>query len=612
MGRWFIALPLLALVCLYDSSVRVFAEDVVLTPEQQAWLVDVNSAGWRGTGYFGDVIIQPRDAPIFDEHLRPVLAAARQPDGPDVSGLNRILRISVAVDGWLGFHAVTEGTYYVGIRQGRHDVELHITDTEGRLIGVDGMSFTGSTGARPGVGGVAEGGGARSTVEAKWGGISASWQFVSRAAHDNAAGELESYRAGQIHILSDLPENAGLQELAEQCKAAVAANAELGGVELPDDVELRLYILQDLDRHSRVNRLVTDGQHEYQLGYTSHRTRYSYLRYHLQNDASAFESGLPRGVLEAAIHELHHQYMLHVYPTSRVAPLWLQEGLAEIATERGLALLSEDYAADFVRGMRTSLAHAAWGGLLPADEDLLRWRHSEVRPLYVSAWAVVREIDAEDGRLPDFVATVYEHTVHRSAKLAARRELDGMLDSITDVLTQQAEAVSGTFHSMYGLKDREGDALRVTSVQGRAALSVVPQPVRGPRVTMQGEYRWHPEIGRQLDFVLAVAEGREVLNMLKVAWMPDRVVLLRLEDGEWTNLTSFDFDTPLERGTADEPLWHEFTLTFQSDERTLRFETTGGRWVQFQVHEYVSVRNTIWGVGCFDGIAWFRNLQVSE
>jgi hypothetical protein len=165
---------------------------------------------------------------------------------------------------------------------------------------------------------------------------------------------------------------------------------------------------------------------------------------------------------------------------------------------------------------------------------------------------------------------------------------------------------------MYGMKDHDGDAWRVTSERGRGALIVQPQPVRGPQVTMRGEYRWHPELGTQLDFALAIAEGRETLGMLKFAWLPDRAVLLRLEDGEWTNIGAFEFDTPLERGTADEPLWHTFVLTYNSEEGTIRFETTGGRWVQFNLSEYVSIRNTICGVGCFDGIAWFRNIRVSE
>lgn len=587
------------------------AQQPALSTAQQEWLESIAAAGWSGTAIVGDVMLNARNAPVFSEHLRPVLALSGSEAKPDLSALDSIVQITVATPGWLGCSFVEPGVYTIGVAQEKHSMVMVLRNKVGEVLDKEGLWLLEPTDTLPSVGGVSAE--HRSTLRAAWGGVSFEWTFISREGHDALCGELQSYRAGQVHILSDLPDSAPLQELAELCHKAQPANEALCGRKLAEDVELRLFIIRDMDRYGAVNRLVADGQHEFQPGYTSQRLRHSYLRYYLKHDDAALALGLPGQMLMAAIHELHHQYMLYAMPSTREAPHWLIEGLAELATGRAMELLGEPYAGAHRREMLAELSHVARFGFMPSDEDLLSWMHGEdSRPIYAVAWRVVREIDREEGRLQALIEEVAEHYLLSGASRAARRALDGIVPSIGELLASSVGLEADGLKPIFGAADFDGEAWRMTSAHEGAALAIIQRHVPGPGAQLKGEFRWHHELGEQLDLIVGFAEGNYSRRFMKLAVLPSRIVLFSFAQGAWRTMGVVDFEQPIPRGTEEEPVWTGFELRFDSTTEELRFEASSGHWARFRLNEYYSARRTCFGLGCVDGIGWFRNIEVLE
>jgi hypothetical protein len=225
---------------------------------------------------------------------------------------------------------------------------------------------------------------------------------------------------------------------------------------------------------------------------------------------------------------------------------------------------------------------------------------------------VVKELAAKMGRVEAMVQTVGEHYLASGAEQAARREFDRTGINVAQVLAREAAGKTTGAREIFGVADRTGDGCRIVSGHESAGLAILPQRARGVTLTFSGEFRWHHELGEQVDLVVAYGEAAKSRRFLKLAVLPAKVVLFASEDGEWRTLTSYEYDSPLERGTAENPVWHPFKINFDGPSETLRFETTKGRWTKFTLNEYFSIPNTHCGIGCYDGVAHFRNLRVAD
>lgn len=59
-------------------------------------------------------------------------------------------------------------------------------------------------------------------------------------------------------------------------------------------------------------------------------------------------------------------------------------------------------------------------------------------------------------------------------------------------------------------------------------------------------------------------------------------------------------------------MWHPFKLTWNAETGNVRLETTNERWAEFNVTGYNSTKDTHIGLGAYDGVAWFRGVELGQ
>ncbi|MHC5020387.1 MAG: hypothetical protein ACYTGX_09805 [Planctomycetota bacterium] len=78
----------------------------------------------------------------------------------------------------------------------------------------------------------------------------------------------------------------------------------------------------------------------------------------------------------------------------------------------------------------------------------------------------------------------------------------------------------------------------------------------------------------------------------------------------WRTWGRVKYERELTAGNPKKPNWLDFKLTYTAQTRVIRVEFAGGRWAQWVAPEYVPIAGTQTAFGCYDTIAFFRNVRA--
>ncbi|MCA8915093.1 MAG: hypothetical protein KDB90_06740 [Planctomycetes bacterium] len=608
MRRWMLLLvPLLAL-CVAPRPAS--ADDDEITSAEREWLQQIVGAGWSGSSSAGGVSITARSASVWSEHLEPVLGKAAALDARQRDALLDLVRIDVDQAGWLDHFAVEAGRYSIGVRQGPHNLQLVAHDAKGKVVDVDGAYLDTPTEDKPHT--AAETTDGVSKVSVYWGGIKFSWKFVSKQLHDDTMGTLTERKSGRVSVYSGLPDEARIQEIADLAAKAVEVNEGLTGGKLPAGFRYRLYLLGEHDSYAAIDTLLTSGKFGRNGAFSAWLTSCSYVYYYTHWDG---EFGLPSSLLEVIVHELHHQFVFHAFPSMRYSADWWQESMAELAAQRGMEVADKQAAANYRKRRLTDLVHATRAGRFPSAEDMLAERGSQtLGSYYTAAWALGQALNAQPKDMVAMWSAASEHNLANGADEALRRELDQRYPPLARIFeTARAKAArDGEWYVTWNTTVDERDGiLEINTEVGLGGFAVLNQPAQGNTVTLSGEFRWDSnDSSPQADFVFAYAAGETAQRFLKVALMPAQAMLFSYDDGKWETLSTVNYESSLDVAKDGEAIWHTFKLVYDAAAGQVRVDTTGGRWAEFKVEHYASCKDTLAGVGTYDAVAWFKNVKV--
>ncbi|MEZ5991416.1 MAG: hypothetical protein R3E76_03590 [Planctomycetota bacterium] len=606
----------LSLVLLFTSlgfqpPQAALAQEDGLTAEEKGWLDKVVSAGWSGKSVSDDVSISARSAPMMDDHLKTVLAKDKLLTEQQRNALLEGVRIEVKNPGWLKHFAVTPGTYTVGFRQGANNLQTVVRDPDGNVVDVGGMTLGSGTQKKPITSRYFKDG--QIKLEVKWGEVTFSWYYVSKQAHDNALGTCTERRAGNVSIYSDLPDEAGIADIAELCSKAVAINEKLMGGTLPKGFRYEVYLLGNNASYTDIDKLLTGGAFARNGAFTSHLTGLGYLWYYPHWDG---DYGLPSSWLEVIIHEFHHQYIYKAVPELMLAPDWFQESCAEVAAQMGLDAVDKTAAANYRNRRLAELVFCDRNGQLPPPQDILGDQPSDsITGFYTGAWVIGEALAAQPKDLLAMIQAMVPHQLAWKQEEVLRREFDARYPTIDSILRAKLEAArktpAGWIKDDCCVDEREG-VVEINCAIGSAGFALVNTPIDGDTFALSGELQFDDQPSPQIDFILCYGAGSKEKHYLKIALLPAKAVLFENDNGDWRTLYSFTYDTNLEVTDAKGKLvWHNFKLVYDAIKGEARLDIgADGRYAKFNLSDYHSARDSYVGVGVYDGVAWFRKLKL--
>lgn len=577
-----------------------------LTPDQLAWIDSLESASFTAPAEAGGCAISARKAAVFGEHLVPVLADTSVLNAKQQAALDTIVKIQVPASGWLARFPVSAGTYTVGLRQGKNNLQLVARDAKGVVVDVNSAWLQGSVTSLPAVSAALGDQGVK--MGAAWGDVAFSWIYVSVEMHEKALGALKERKSGNVSVYSDLPDEAHIQKIADLCAAAVPVNESLTGGRLPPGFRYELYMPGSREVFKAVDLLLTGGDFTRNGAFSSHVTGRSYVWYYVHHGAGY---QLPSSLLQVCIHELHHQFIYAAFPCMNYSATWWQESLAEAAAQKGLELCDKQAAVSFRKRRLTELDFFARVGRLPQAADLLADRPAgDVNAWYTAVWCLGQALAAKPADVKAMFAQAAEYQLGSAADNVLRREFEKRFPGIGEII-DAARKSSGQDAQGYvkvnACFDERAKELEINSERGSGGFALLNQTANGV-VTFSGEFRWDNVAKPQVDFVLGYAIGTSAERYIKVALLPARAMAFTCKEGQWTTLATLDYETPLKIVDGAKPLWHRFQITWQGNQ--LRLETTDGRWAEFKLEEYWPQKGSYAGVGVYDGVAWFRGLSL--
>ncbi|MCB9935961.1 MAG: hypothetical protein H6840_09735 [Planctomycetes bacterium] len=594
------------LLCLVSPAV---AEEAALSPEESAWLKALAAAGWSEPVGDDDVSVCARDFALNSAQLPGVLAKQAALSEDQRATLNELIRIEVKQAGWLDRIVVDPGVYTFGLQQGLRNVQLVARDATGNILDVRGARLREASDAKPAARIEPDGGGV--VLRLSWGQARFRWFFVTRKAHTEALGAMTERKAGNVSVFSDLPDEAGVPQVAALLEKAVKANEPLTGGRLPEGFHYVLYLHGQYDTYKAIDQLLTAGNFAQNGAFTSWSTGRSYVVWYTHHDGPY---ALPSSLLQVMIHELHHQFMYAAFPSSRYEPDWWQESLAEVAAQQGLELADKQAAENYRKRRLTELDFFGRAGRLPHPEDLLAGKDgANLSANYTAMWVIGRALAAQSDDLRAMVAMAAEYDLGRDAGVALQRELDKRYPSIARMFetARRTAARDGEWYVKWNacVDERDG-AVEVNTEVGLGGFALLNQPVQGNSVSMSGDFRWDDQPLPQVDFVFAYGLGPQSERFLKLALLPGKAVLFEFRDAEWSTLGTVEYETPLAISQDGKPLWHSFSFSYDAESGKVRLDTTNGRWAEFKLADYNPCKETCAGIGTYNGVVWFRNLKV--
>lgn len=595
----------------FQTPQQAVAQDDALTADETSWLDNIVNAGWSSKSSSDDISISARSAPMMDAHLKTVLAKDNLLSDKQRDALLEGVRIEVKNPGWLKHFAVSPGTYTVGFREGPNNLQTVIRDPEGSVVDVGGMTLSSGTQKKPITSRYFVDG--QIKLEVKWGDVTFSWYYVSKQAHDNALGTCTERRAGNVSVFSDLPDEAGIVEIAKLCSKAVSVNEKLMGGTLPKDFRFEVYLLGNHDAYTNVDKLLTGGAFARNGAFTAQLTGLAYLWYYPHWDG---DYGLPSSWLEVIIHELHHQYVYTALPELKLAPDWFQESCAEVAAQMGLDVADTTAATNYRNRRLAELVFCDRNGQLPPPQDILGDQPSEsITGFYTAAWVIGEALAAQPKDLLAVIQQMLPHQLSWKQEAALRREFDARFPTIDSILRAKVEvarkAPPGWIKENGCVDERDG-VIEINSSIGGAGFALINKPIAGNTFSLSGELRFDDQPSPQIDFILSYGAGTKEKHHLKIALLTAKAVLFENDNGDWRTLYTFTYDTNLDVTDAKgKPVWHNFKLAYDAVKGEVRLDIgADGRYAEFKLTDYHSARDSYVGVGVYDGVAWFRKLKL--
>lgn len=587
------------------ASASTAAQDAKLTSDETAWLSTLTGAGFTGKSSSGGATVSARNAAVFSEYLKPVLAKDAALSEKQRDALMEFARLEVTAPGWIDHYPVEPGSYTVGLRQGKHNLQMVTRNSKGTVIDVDGVWLTGGVDELPTTS--ASSGDEGVKLSAEWGEVAFTWTYVSREKYANAIGTVTERKSGSVSVFSDLPDEARIQQIADSCGKAVAANEALTGGKLPAGFRYELYLLGQHETFTAIDGLLTGGDFKRHGAFTSFITGRSYLWYYTHYGQ---KYALPSSLLEVCIHELHHQFIYAAFPCMRYTASWWQESLAEVAAQKGLELCDKQAADNYRKRRLTELDFYSRAGCMPQAADLLTDKLAgDIGAYYTAMWTLGNALAAKPADVAAMCALAAEHELGAGANKVLLREFDRRYASISETF-ESARKNAGKDAQWYvkwnSTVDERDKVLEVNTEIGMGGFSLLNQQLQGNTVTLSGEFRYDDQITPQADFVVAYAKGASTEHFVKVALLPAQVMLFTCRDGTWTTVGTVDYDSALEI----KDVWHPFKLTYSAETGAIRLETTNGRWAEFKLDDYWPTKGTYAGVGTFNGVGWFKDIKV--
>ncbi len=374
---------------------------------------------------------------------------------------------------------------------------------------------------------------------------------------------------------------------------------------------IRLCLFRDEKSYIAIDKLVTGGKYRRNGGFASALTRQAYFWFATRLEAPDLEgTGAPLILRATLVHELNHVLCYMLRPECVVWPSWLMEGLAEEAASASLRAQKESDDEAFREYMKGRWRNAESVGSLPTLEDLLgAYAGADLGGWYSSAFNLVSRLGPE--RLEGLMDAASSEDLSLPSAVAAREYLDlraGGAQSLWNACRADLQRGPAPPLVVSGQIDRQPDGFRITCSENGSGRLILPDGSYGPDVTLEARIAWQPCGGRQADFYLAYAGGREVTSFLKVAVLPKRVVLFRFIDNRWIRWGVRDFPEALAEN-GERKVWHPVLLTLQGRDRQLRVSVEQ-RKAEFVLPEYVACDETRVGIGVYNGTVYFSSVRA--
>ena len=611
------ALAAVLLVGILLVDARAEPEETGLSAEGEAFLAELQTAGWSGHVSAGGVDVTVRQAPLYSAGMLSAVRNRASLSEAQRSAIDDVARVVLAEPGWFFDNPVPAGSYHLGLGFRGKTPALDLFDAVGKRLGTNPFWIMGPSSQVPTASVSAADGAAKVAIST--GGITIDVRFVPRARHDELAKGLATTSHGSVRIHSDLDAPERLARLAGVAASTLSAQAGILGCDVAEG-PYEVFLLQSADTFNALDRILTGGKFEKTWAFTSHVTGKSYLRYGPRADSDALtDAGFPLKSRSLVLHELGHQLARRAFP-HRVAPWpdWLSEGLAELGAERALMAANAADGAAFYRLMVGNWLRADRRGTVPPLADLVGgYMDSGRTGYYTTCYLLAREMARKPKRLHELLEAVGEEAATPAAAIRARDEcarlygrMDVLLDRARVSIRTPAEPPPAV---PLGYLDVVDDHWRIVSVPDNAARVVLPGPVKSTEgVTVEVTFSYHPSGQQQTDVYVGIREGRHTRSFLKVALMPKRIMLFWFRHGTWHTCGTVDYKTPLAVGTTSKRAWHDLKIRYRVADRKVRVDTTGGRWAELDVPGHVPVAGTHVGIGVYSGVAYFKEPVVHQ
>jgi hypothetical protein len=561
-------------------------------------------AGWTGPGSAGAVTITARNVALGSDAMLNALDNLESLTDEQQAAFRHVFQITLAEKGWLGGHELPADTYSVGMSRDDKARWLDVRDSAGEFRLRRSFWITSTTDAMPKTSAAQSGGGV--VADLTIGGILFRFRFVASGLHDELTKGLQEHAAGRVRLFSDLTCAECLEGLAQRADRAVTAQSKFLGHK-PPEATFDIYLFREEAPYVALDAAVTGGDFETNFGMSAHLTRKAYFVYRgvCEPDALGSDHEFPVKIRGTLLHELNHLLTAELYPDTYTSwPKWLREGLAEVATVESLSDGSS-YRALMLAGH----AHGRLYGAPTSLEDLLAGEEEPSREVYYgTAFRVVESLAKSSSKFRKLLATLEaaEPVTCRELARESATGLEAKLRRINKekVPTEEPGVV------LWGYLDTVDGNHRVVSHTDKPGMVILPGREKGPTLRIATAFAYHPVANAQADLYFAYAWEPERTEWLKLAVMPKHTVLFHYR-GAWKELARTEHPAELAVGTRDELVWHEVVATFDSAKGHLRLERNGEPFIELETEVEVSVQDTRAGFGTFNGVVYFRPLDVS-
>jgi hypothetical protein len=372
-----------------------------------------------------------------------------------------------------------------------------------------------------------------------------------------------SVQVGQVKVTYDpeIKQLAGV--LAAEGARAIPVIAGVLGKPAPRD---HLFTVNAYADPAEFQRRMGREEDSDEVGGRSSPLGQAYVHWYLSRDR--LDSGevrrgstFPPPLLQHSdfLHELTHLVAFETYPQARARtwPLWLTEGLPELATWKSLEQASADAARSYEDHQRARWYLAAARKTLPttSHELLAADVGPDLSARYVTSYRLFRHLD-QAGELPRFMSLISDGA---EPEAALRKVVD--VDRLWPQLFARASAESRvTYFALGGTVDRIGDAYRLVSHAKRdARLVIIGNHESVPTISV--EFALRPVGSRRVDIYPRF--NPDGSDHLKVAIVPGWIQVFKASAEEGERLLAEASGPRLAVGEEETLVWHRMDVRWR-------------------------------------------------